>query len=587
MFVSSDMANIKHGFSLIFLDFRFLFNFEQALGDWYHNSNVTREQMNNLLSILIRAGHDDLHRDIRSIVKTPKKTIITPCSPGEYYHRGLQNALVNILKSRKLPSKIVIDINIDGLPISKSSKRTLWSIQGLIVGELTPFVIGVYHGFKKPSSIEDHLRPFINEYKNLRSEGFNFRENSYKVKLRCVICDSPARSFCSNTKQFNGYFGCSKCVVEGSWRKKVVFLEANLTLRTNESFRNRSQPEHHLGYSPFEELEIDMVDQFPIDYMHTALLGVTKMLIKLWINFKPRFSYNQTETLSENFLNLSKYIPQEFSRKPQSCFELNWWKATTCRLFLLYCGPIILNESLPDDFVLHFNCLSLATRILCDPAECHRNANNANLQLNYFFDQFKHVYAEEYVTSNVHALIHLTDCVKLYGPLDTFSAFPFENNMKFMKNLLRKHEKSLQQIHRRLEENRQPSCKRNNKGSQNPKLIQRSYQQLPYRCTDAHKKLKFTNFELSTVPPDNCCVMNDGIIVTVEHIGKMNNVIVVIGKRFTKTSSIKNYPIDSRLIGICKVEKQSQLEVYPVSLIKNKVCLFNFKDHMYAVPLLH
>uniref|UniRef100_A0ABD2XBM6 Transposase domain-containing protein n=1 Tax=Trichogramma kaykai TaxID=54128 RepID=A0ABD2XBM6_9HYME len=282
------------------------FNFEQALGDWYHNSNVTREQMNNLLSILIRAGHDDLHRDIRSIVETPKKTIITPCSPGEYYHRGLQNALVNILKSRKLPSKIVIDINIDGLPISKSSKRTLWPIQGLIFGELTPFVIGVYHGFKKPSSIEDYLRPFINEYKNLRSEGFNFRENSYKVKLRCVICDSPARSFCSNTKQFNGYFGCSKCVVEGSWRKKVVFLEANLTLRTNESFRNRSQPEHHLGYSPFEELEIDMVDQFPIDYMHTALLGVTKMLIKLWINFKPRFSYNQTETLSENFLNLSK-----------------------------------------------------------------------------------------------------------------------------------------------------------------------------------------------------------------------------------------------------------------------------------------
>uniref|UniRef100_A0ABD2X762 Transposase domain-containing protein n=1 Tax=Trichogramma kaykai TaxID=54128 RepID=A0ABD2X762_9HYME len=208
---------------------------------------------------LHEAGHDDLHRDIRSIVKTPKKTIITPCSPGEYYHRGLQNALVNILKSRKLPSKIVIDINIDGLPISKSSKRTLWSIQGLIVGELTPFVIGVYHGFKKPSSIEDHLRPFINEYKNLRSEGFNFRENSYKVKLRCVICDSPARSFCSNTKQFNGYFGCSKCVVEGSWRKKVVFLEANLTLRTNESFRNRSQPEHHLGYSPFEELEIDMI----------------------------------------------------------------------------------------------------------------------------------------------------------------------------------------------------------------------------------------------------------------------------------------------------------------------------------------
>jgi len=40
-----------------------------------------------------------------------------------------------------------LDLNIDGLPISKSSKSQLWPILGRISG--LSFAIGVYHGYQK------------------------------------------------------------------------------------------------------------------------------------------------------------------------------------------------------------------------------------------------------------------------------------------------------------------------------------------------------------------------------------------------------------------------------------------------------
>lgn len=52
----------------------------------------------------------------------------------------------------------------------------------------------------------------------------------------------------------------------------------------------------------------------------------------------------------------------------------------------------------------------------------------------------------------VHNLLHLCSDVKIYGPLDKFSAFRFENYMMSIKRLLRKNEKPLQQLIKRYAE---------------------------------------------------------------------------------------------------------------------------------------
>ncbi|BHF70430.1 hypothetical protein SprV_0301348000 [Sparganum proliferum] len=48
------------------------------------------------------------------------------------------------------------------------------------------------------------------------------------------------------------------------------------------SFRLRSQALHHKGRSPFEDLPIDMVASFAVNYMHLVCLGVMRELLHMW-----------------------------------------------------------------------------------------------------------------------------------------------------------------------------------------------------------------------------------------------------------------------------------------------------------------
>lgn len=64
---------------------------------------------------------------------------------------------------------MILQINIDGLPLSKSSKNQLWPILGKIVGPqnqfIEPFLIGAFHGNSKPSSVAQfHLQSIIKDF---------------------------------------------------------------------------------------------------------------------------------------------------------------------------------------------------------------------------------------------------------------------------------------------------------------------------------------------------------------------------------------------------------------------------------------
>lgn len=77
---------------------------------------------------------------------------------------------------------------------------------------------------------------------------------------------------------------------------------------------------------------------------------------------------------------------------------------------------------------------------------------NANNLLHQFCKRAVHLYGKEISSYNVHSLTHIADDVENFGPLDTFSCFPFENYLGCLKRMLSKNNQQLQQICNRIQE---------------------------------------------------------------------------------------------------------------------------------------
>jgi len=96
-------------------------------------------------------------------------------------------------------------------------------------------------------------------------------------------------------------------------------------------------------------------------------------------------------------------------------------------LFLLYSGPIALKGRLRKTFYLHFLKLYCAIKVLVTPVLCiAKNEVVYNLLID-FVAEFKTNYGAQFITHNIHSLIHLPFYVKTHGCLDNFSAFKYES----------------------------------------------------------------------------------------------------------------------------------------------------------------
>jgi len=243
---------------------------------------------------------------------------------------------------------IQLSVNIDGLPLTSSSKSSFFPILVSFINlpKLlnTVIPVGIYHGkFKKPSSSYEFLNPFITEMNTILNNGLSINSKIFKFEVSQIVCDAPAKSFVLNVKNFNAYHGCNSCVVEGTFlNNRMAFLDINAPLRTNETFRNKCDEFYHKDSSPLEELPINITSSVVLEYMHNICLGVMKKLIVFWTKGKKPVRLVNPDDISHELDNIKSYLPSKFKRLSRTLEEVEYWKATEFRNFLLYIGPILL-----------------------------------------------------------------------------------------------------------------------------------------------------------------------------------------------------------------------------------------------------
>lgn len=564
------------------------------LTQWALKHNITHSAITDLLLIL-KPKFPTLPINARTLLNTPRELTIHQVEPGKYYHFGFKYCLVKLLRFSEcelLNRKLEVFINIDGLPLSKSSGSQLYPILCKLSTNNIVGVIGLYHGYEKPKEANDFLKMFIEESVEILTNGFIHNDTLYQVEIRGFVCDVPAKSFIKYTVGHSGYMSCSKCQVEGNFDRKICFPQIdNLIPRTDAEFRSKIQGEHHKGTSIIELLpNFDMVKQFPLDYMHLVCLGVVKKLIvNLWLNGKPpgKLSYLQISSISESLLAQVKNIPCEFNRKPRSLQDANRWKATEFRMFLFYIGPVVLKNNVKEDIYKHFISLHFSMSLLS--VTKNPDVEYARALLKYFVKYFISLYGSENVSHNVHNLLHICDDVQYYGPLDSFSAFPFENYMQYFKKFVRKGERPLEQIVKRI--NEQDISRLNHQNHQKktyPILAEEHFggSTLGIGIKKQYKKMFFQDFMLSITEPDNSCFLEDQIILIKNFIVNKEDKILIIGQKFLNQRDFYNIPSSSD-IGIHLVTDLSPLLSYHIDKITYKCMKLDFGDKNVIFPLLH
>ena len=334
---------------------------------------------------------------------------------------------------------------------------------------------------------------------------------------------------------------------EGLKAKINISLQNQYNIfRTDESFRDGLDEDHHSGESILEELDIDMVQDFPHEHLHLTGLGVGRKLVQTaTINPEFKLSNVKIQRLDSHTKKIKEYCPRDFPRKPRSV-KLSARKATEFSTFDAYTGPVLFLNILRPEQYHHFLAYSVAIRILSTPGLCTEVESNtfAHKFLVNFVQNSVILYGESFVSFNVHGLIHLAADIMRFGPLMDFSAFPFENHLQGMKKTIRKSQKPLHQYVRRVKEFELNQIANEDEGQEEWFIFKKQHYTGPvlqnFDEGNQFKQAFIGKRFLSRVRDDkaNCCVLlNDNSVVVIENfLLDRNKKPHITGKTFTDPS---------------------------------------------------
>lgn len=105
----------------------------EDLAAWINEFQIKHNAVDNLLKIFQKHCHSDIPSTARTLLKT-KRNIKTEMKSGmEYLYYSLSNQLINVIDKypqevRDNITNLEISLNIDGLPLFKSSSKSVWPV---------------------------------------------------------------------------------------------------------------------------------------------------------------------------------------------------------------------------------------------------------------------------------------------------------------------------------------------------------------------------------------------------------------------------------------------------------------------------
>ncbi|XP_072157276.1 uncharacterized protein [Bemisia tabaci] len=575
-------------------------------------SKATLTEILKLLREEIPQLHN-LPKDARTLLKTPKNTgaKIVPMDPGRFFHFSWKAALIRLFEESGIdpPDIIELSINADGLPLFKSPRSEFWPILASIfnVPQLLKnvIVISLYYGPKKPGDFDHFIKQMVDDCNDLFSNGLVINGKKVRCQVRVLPFDAPAKASVLGIKNFNAHSACIQCKCEGiTVNHRTYFRGTQFEPRTHVGFIDQVDEDLHNRRSYIVNLKgVNLIDAVVTDFMHAVCLGVCKKLLGFWLvcpQGDKRFKLDAARItkISERLINItaSKSNPSDFARPPRGLEEIQNWKATEYRTFLLYTGPAALKGVIKAEAYENFLLLHTAITILISPKYCFgENIDLAEKLLVRFVETFAQLYSEEFISYNVHSLLHLAKFCRMHGPLDKFSVWLYEDELGTIKKYINTGSQPLEQCVNRVTEKSflppvvvDPSSERNFKHS----WPWSGVGGLPLVNADAcpqYRAVECSKFRMRCGPlKDSFCGLEDGTVMMSESFVLDKDNLFIAGRLLQGRKSLYDRPFRSKHLGSHVFSKMSEsVELRSVQEIVCKYYVFRVDSSFYAFPLQH
>ncbi len=165
------------------------------------------------------------------------------------------------------------------------------------------------------------------------------------------------------------------------------------------------------------------------------------------------------------------------------------------------------------------------------------------------------LYQKKLMTYNTHVIRHIPEFVKLYGTLDSWSAFVFENYLGILKRRMKCTNGIFSQTLNNLN------------------LIKKLFASKSER-----------NFVFSDKCPDNCAILEDATVVLISEINIVDGTIYVNGYKLRFSESLYMYPYSSAAFNIGFYERSSHFVCKKIAICK--CILIPKNDKFLVIPLV-